>query len=74
MSRLTSLHFAQIFFTEKPDLTPYEAVLPDNQVFDPQKAMDIYKKTFDWQKILKGPKMDDINEMREEHYKQQKGN
>jgi len=61
----------QDFFTDKPDYTPYTAVLPDARIFDPQKALDIYKKTFDWKKIQAGPKLDDPNEQREEHYRQQ---
>ncbi|GAA4406422.1 beta-propeller fold lactonase family protein [Nibrella viscosa] len=73
----------QDFFTDKPDFRPYTAVLPDNRIFDPQKAMDVYQKTFDWSTIQKGPqafrpgagvpKMDDPNEQRAEHYRQQSG-
>ncbi len=64
------------FFTDKPDFTPYTAVLPDKRVFDPQKALDYYKKTFDWTRIQAGPqagvpKMDDPTEQRAEHYRQQ---
>ena len=59
------------FFTDKPDFTPYTAVLPDKRVFDPQKALNFYKKTFDWTKIQAGPKMDDPNQQRAEHYRQQ---
>ncbi len=60
------------FFTDKPDFTEYDAVLPDARIFDPQKSMDIYKKIFDWKTILKGLKPDDIKEIRKEHYIQQK--
>ena len=35
------------------------------------KAMEIYKKTFDWKTAKPGPKMDDPNEQRREHYRQQ---
>ena len=63
----------QDFFTDKPDFTPYTAVLPDKRVFDPQKSLDIYKKTFDWTKIQAGPKLDDPKEQRAEHYRQQEG-
>ncbi|MBC7920485.1 MAG: phosphoesterase, partial [Ferruginibacter sp.] len=58
------------FFTDQPDLTPYEAQLPDRRVFNPQTALDVYKKTFDWTKIQQGPKLDDPDEQRREHYKQ----
>lgn len=61
----------QDFFTDKPNLTPYTAVLPDPRVFNPQKALDIYKKTFDWKAIQQGPKLDDPDEQRAEHYRQQ---
>ncbi|RIV20481.1 phosphoesterase [Fibrisoma montanum] len=61
----------QDFFTDKPDLRPYEVVLPDGRVFDPQTAMKPYNKTFDWRKIQKGPEMDDRADQRAEHYRQQ---
>ncbi len=63
----------QDFFTEKPDYTPYEAVLPDVRVFDPQQAMKPYNKNFDWRKIQQGPEMDDKADQRREHYRQQQG-
>lgn len=61
----------QDFFTDKPDYTPYEAVLPDGRVFDPQQAMEPYKKNFDWRRIQQGPEMDDKADQRREHYRQQ---
>jgi YVTN family beta-propeller protein len=61
----------QDFFTDKPDFRPYDAVLPDGRVFDPQAAMKPYKKPFDWRKIQKGPEMDDRADQRAEHYRQQ---
>jgi DNA-binding beta-propeller fold protein YncE len=64
----------QDFFTDKPDLRPYTLVFPDKRVFDPQKAMDRYDKNIDWRKIMQGPKMDDEDEQREDHYKQQTDN
>ena len=57
------------FFTGKPDYTPYTLVMPDKRVFDPQKAMNRYNKNIDWRKIMQGPKMDDEDEQREDHYK-----
>jgi YVTN family beta-propeller protein len=60
------------FFTAKPDYTPYSLVFPDKRVFDPQKAMNRYNKNIDWRKIMQGPKMDDEDEQRTDHYK--KGN
>ncbi|GAB4017009.1 phosphoesterase [Spirosoma koreense] len=61
----------QDFFTDKPDFRPYDAVLPDVRIFDPQAAMKPYKKAFDWRKIQRGPDMDDRADQRAEHYRQQ---
>ncbi|HEY4337490.1 MAG TPA: bifunctional YncE family protein/alkaline phosphatase family protein [Puia sp.] len=61
----------QDFFTDKPDFRPYDLVFPSTEVFDPQMAMKRYNKTIDWRKIEKGPEMDDEDEQREEHYRQQ---
>lgn len=62
----------QDFFTDKPDYTPYTFVFPDERVFDPQKAMARYNRSIDWRKVQQGPKMDDEDEQREEHYQQAK--
>lgn len=59
------------FFTDKPDFRPYDVVLPDFRIFDPEAAMKPYKKPFDWRKIQRGPDMDDRAEQRAEHYRQQ---
>ena len=64
----------QDFFTTKPDFRPYTLVFPDKRVFDPQKAMDRYDRNIDWRKIMQGPKMDDEDEQRQDHYKQQTDN
>ncbi|GAB2594216.1 bifunctional YncE family protein/alkaline phosphatase family protein [Spirosoma areae] len=61
----------QDFFTDKPDVRPYDAVLPDVRIFNPEAAMKPYNKTFDWRKIQKGPEMDDRADQRAEHYRQQ---
>ena len=62
----------QDFFTDKPVYTPYDAVLPDGRVFDPQQAMKPYKShSFNWRKIQQGPEMDDKADQRREHYRQQ---
>ncbi|HEY8658154.1 MAG TPA: bifunctional YncE family protein/alkaline phosphatase family protein [Hanamia sp.] len=61
----------QDYFTKKPDYTPYTLVFPSKSVFDPQMAMKRYNKKIDWRKIMKGPEMDDEDELRIEHYKQQ---
>lgn len=59
----------QDFFTDKPDYTPYTFVFPDKRVFDPEQAMKKYNRNIDWRKVKQGPRMDDEDEQREEHYK-----
>ncbi len=61
----------QDFFTAKPDFTPYTMELHDERIFDVKKAMKIYNRDIDWRKILKGPEMDDVDDMRADHYNQQ---
>lgn len=60
----------QDFFTDKPDFTPYTLEPCDLRIFDPQKAMDVYHKTFDMKKIMAGPEMDDEGEQRSSFYQQ----
>lgn len=62
------------FFTSKPDFTPYTLTFPSTAVFDPQVAMKRYNRTIDWTKIKKGPELDDEDDLRKEHYLQQKVN
>jgi hypothetical protein len=62
----------QDFFTDKPDFTPYTLTFPSKEVFDPLVAMKRYHRGIDWKKIMKGPEMDNEEELRKEHYKQRK--
>lgn len=62
----------QDFFTDQPDYTPYTLEMHDSRIFDVNKAMKKYKTTIDWNKILKGPEMDKLEDMRADHYRQQK--
>jgi DNA-binding beta-propeller fold protein YncE len=62
----------QDLFTDKPDFRVYDLVFPDKRVFDPQQAMMKYNRSLDWRKIQQGPKMDDEDEQRTDHYKKQK--
>jgi len=62
----------QDFFTDKPDFTPYTLEMHDARIFDVNKAMKKYKTTIDWNKIMKGPEMDKLEDMRADHYRQQK--
>ena len=63
----------QDFFISQPDFTPYTLERHDPRAFDVEKAMKKYKRNIDWQKVLKGPDMDDEDEIRTNHYKQSKG-
>ncbi|MBC7687665.1 MAG: bifunctional YncE family protein/alkaline phosphatase family protein [Aquabacterium sp.] len=60
----------QDFFTATPDFTPYTLELHDERVFDVHKAMKKYNRDIDWHKIMKGPEMDDVDDMRADHYRQ----
>jgi YVTN family beta-propeller protein len=62
------------FFMEKPDFKGYEALPHDPSLFQPEKAMKIYGRNFDWRVIPQGAKFDNENEQRREHYRQQGGN
>lgn len=62
----------QDFFTDQPDFTPYTLEMHDSRIFDVNKAMKKFKTTIDWNKILKGPEMDKLEDMRADHYRQQK--
>lgn len=62
----------QDFFTDQPDYTPYTLEMHDSRIFDVNKAMKKYKTTIDWNKIMKGPEMDKLEDMRADHYRQQK--
>ena len=57
------------FFTNKPDFSPYYFEFPSQEVFDWDKAMKKYNYSLDWRKIKQGPRMDNENEQRTDHYK-----
>ena len=59
----------QDFFTDKPDFTPYTLEKHDSRIFNADLAMKRYNKTIDWQKIEKGPDMDDEENERDQHDK-----
>lgn len=61
----------QDFFTDEPDFTPYTLERHDSRVFNAELSMKIYNKTIDWRKIEQGPKMDDEDDARRNHYKNQ---
>ena len=57
------------FFTAKPDFKPYSLEQSDKRIFDPSVAMKRYNRDIDWKKIMQGPDMDDLDDMRRQHYK-----
>jgi YVTN family beta-propeller protein len=61
------------FFAEKPDFAPYKFEKTDDRVFDPKKAMRVYGRDFDWRKVPHSAKLDDEDEQRRDHYRQQHG-
>jgi DNA-binding beta-propeller fold protein YncE len=56
----------QDFFSNTPDFTPYTLEQHDARIFDVDKAMKKYNRPIDWRKIMKGPDMDDVDEIRKE--------
>ncbi|MDH4461004.1 MAG: hypothetical protein QE277_06245, partial [Flectobacillus sp.] len=55
----------QDFFTTKPDFSPYNMEMHDSRVFDVEKAMKKYHRNIDWKKVMKGPDMDDVDDIKE---------
>jgi DNA-binding beta-propeller fold protein YncE len=51
------------FFTGKPDFTPYDALVVDKRIFDPQKALDPFDETFNWKAIEQSPEIDKVEDM-----------
>jgi hypothetical protein len=47
------------FFQDKPDYTPYKAVMVDQRIFDPQKALDPFDEKFDYKALSASPVLDD---------------
>ncbi|MEO0896738.1 MAG: alkaline phosphatase family protein [Bacteroidota bacterium] len=46
-------------FTSEPDYRPYLALPVDERAFDPQKVLDPFDETFDWEAVIKSPDLDD---------------
>ena len=57
------------YFTHTPDFSKYTFIAPDLRVFDPVKSMKKYKRNIDWRKILPGTPMDEVGEIKFNHYK-----
>ncbi|MFM2117481.1 MAG: hypothetical protein RL316_671 [Bacteroidota bacterium] len=56
------------YFTNYPDFTPYTLESSDLRIFDPNKALKKYNYELDWKKIIQGPAMDDVNDIKKQHY------
>ena len=52
-------------FSSTPDFTPYDALPVDSRAFDPQKVLDPFDETFDWEAVLASPDLDDPTYLRE---------
>ncbi len=59
----------QDFFTDEPDFTPYTLEREDSRIYDSELSMKKYHKTIDWRKIEQGPDMDDVDDARKDHAK-----
>jgi hypothetical protein len=62
----------QDFFTTKPDFKPFMLEMSDKRVFDSKVAMKKYKRDIDWRSVMKGPEMDDADELKKVHYENEK--
>ena len=58
------LLYCRIILPINPTTRLTTLVFPSKSVFDPQMAMKRYNKKIDWRKVLKGPEMDDEDELR----------
>jgi hypothetical protein len=52
-------------FGDRLDLAPYQAVLPDRALFDPNRALKPFDRRFNWKALAASPVMDDPDDMRE---------
>ena len=51
-------------FSASPDLAPYDALVPDRRLFDPDAALKPFGRGFDWRALAASPVMDDPDDMR----------
>ncbi len=56
----------QDFFTNKPAYTPYTLEMHDERIFDVDKAMLKYNRGIDWRKVMQGPAMDKVSDIKKE--------
>ncbi len=59
-------------FTDEPDFTPYNAIMVDQRVFDPQKALDPFDEEFDWTALDDSPEIDNVEDMIKDRKEEEK--
>jgi len=59
------------FFTDTPNLKPYNAVSVDSRMFEPQKALDPFDEHFDWKALEASPAIDNVEDMERESKEQE---
>lgn len=57
------------FFTDTPNYTPYTLTPHDPRVFNAEQAMKKYNRTIDWRKIMQGPALDKVEDIKKEFNK-----
>jgi YVTN family beta-propeller protein len=60
------------FFTDTPNLKPYNALGVNPAMFEPQKALDPFDETFDWKALEESPEIDNPEDMLRESKEQDK--
>jgi len=59
-------------FTDEPDFTPYNAIMVDQRIFDPQKALDPFDEDFDWTVLDQSPEIDNVEDMIKDRKEEEK--
>lgn len=54
------------FFINRPDLSPYNALMVDSRIFNPQLALDPFDENFDWKAVEESPEIDKVEDMLKE--------
>lgn len=59
-------------FTDNPDFTPYQALMVDQRIFNPQKALDPFDEDFDWSALDQSPEIDNVDDMIKDRKEEEK--
>lgn len=59
----TAIDLADLFSTDNPDFSTYNALPVDKRAFDPQKALDPFDENFDWQAVVASPVLDNPEDL-----------